>query len=127
MYYSFLDTPSNNTRPVGQKDTYECQIILSYPFRKGFKGSEEPTEVPAEGPKKVALMKILAEGWAQPFRECVMSIPEETEVKTIRLEDWVPRKNMWDNLQGRVTLVGDAAHAMTMCKSASMLFTLLCK
>ncbi len=127
MYYSFLDTPSNNTRPTEQKDTYECQIILSYPFRKGFKGSEEPTEVPAEAPKKVVLMKSLAEGWAEPFRECVMSIPADTDVKTIRLEDWVPRKNMWDNRQGRVTLVGDAAHAMTMCRSSSVSFSLLCK
>jgi len=63
MYYSFLDTPSNNTRPAGRKYTYECQIILSYPFRKGFKGKEQPIEVPPEGPKRVVLMKSLAEGW----------------------------------------------------------------
>ncbi len=74
MYYSFLDTPSNNTRPEGQEDTYECQIMLSYPFRIGFKGKEQPIEVPAEGPKRVVLMKSLAEGWAEPFRECVIRV-----------------------------------------------------
>jgi len=117
MYYSFLDTPSNNTRPKGQEDTYECQIILSYPFRRGFKGKEQPIEVPADGPKRVVLMKSLAEGWAEPFKECVMSIPEDSDIKTIKLEDWVPRKGTWNNRGGTVTLVGDAAHAMTMCMS----------
>ena len=123
MYYSFLDTPSSNTRPE-QQDTYECQIILSWPFKEGFKGQEKPLEVPAEGPKRVALMKSLVEGWAEPFRESVMSIPEDTDVKTIRLEDWVPRKGVWDHKQGTVTLAGDAAHAMTMCTSS--LFSYFC-
>ena len=126
MYYSFLDTPSNNTRPEEQRDTYECQIILSWPFRNGFKDQEEPLEVPVEGSKRVALMKSLVEGWAEPFRECVMSIPDDTEVKTIRLEDWVPKTGAWDNHNGRVTLVGDAAHAMTMCKS-SLHSSVFCK
>jgi len=117
MYYSFLDTPSNNTRPEKEKDTYECQIILSWPFQGGFKGQEESLEVPNEGPKRVALMKSLAEAWAEPFRETVMNIPEDADVKTIKLEDWIPKQETWDNLKGRATLVGDAAHAMTMCMS----------
>lgn len=65
--------------------------------------------------ERVRLMKRLVEGWAEPFRECVMSIPESTDVKAITLEDWVPKRGMWGNLEGRATLVGDAAHAMTMC------------
>lgn len=117
MFYSFLDTPSNNTRPEGQKETYECQIILSWPFRPGFKGQDEPLEVPGGGRERVKLMKWLVDGWAEPFRECVMSIPEETDVKTITLEDWVPKSGAWSNMCGRATLVGDAAHAMTMCMS----------
>lgn len=51
--------------------------------------------------------------WAEPFRECVLRIPEDTEVKSVGLEDWVPRRGLWDG-NGKATLVGDAAHAMTM-------------
>lgn len=71
-------------------------------------------------------MKDLSAVWAEPFRKIVQDIPEETEAKSVRLEDWIPKKNLWDNLGGRITLVGDAAHAMTMCKSNfnSLLITL---
>ncbi len=121
MYFSFLDSPSNNPREGKASETYECQILVSWPFRSGFHGEDEPLEVPEKNEERVAVMKSLAEGWAEPFRECVLSIPVEgTTVTTIRLEDFVPREGMWDNMGGRVTLVGDAAHAMTMC----MLFLL---
>ena len=114
MYFSFLDTPSNNARGENS-DTYELQIILSWPYRKGWMGREEPLDVPAMGKEKVALMKRMAEGWAEPFREMVMNMPEDTDPKAIVLEDFLPKERMWDNMEGRITLVGDAAHAMTMC------------
>lgn len=112
MYYSFLSTPSSSTR---SDDTYECQIIISYPFRSGFLGSEAPIEVPTAYSDRVALLKQITAAWAEPFRECVQSIPKDTEVKSIRIEDWVPRRELWDTRQPLTTLVGDAAHAMTMC------------
>jgi hypothetical protein len=62
-------------------------------------------------------MKEIASGWIAPFSGIVQDIPEGTEVKTLGLEDWPPSKGMWDNSGGRITLIGDAAHAMTMCKS----------
>ncbi|TKA72540.1 hypothetical protein B0A49_04234 [Cryomyces minteri] len=114
MWFSFLDTPTNNSRPPEERDTYECQILLSWPYRPGFAGQEQPLDVPVSDEERLALMKRLVEGWAEPFRECVTRIPEGTEVKTIRLEDFVPRVGMWESKQGRVTMLGDAAHAMTM-------------
>ena len=114
MYFSFLDTPSNNARSENS-DTYELQIILSWPYRKGYMGREEPLDVPAMGKEKVALMKKMAEGWAEPFQEMVMNMPEDTDPKAIVLEDFLPKERMWDNMEGRITLIGDAAHAMTMC------------
>lgn len=51
----------------------------------------------------------------ESFYDCVMNIPAEAEIKAVALEDFVPRKGLWDNRDGRVTLMGDAAHAMTMC------------
>ena len=89
--------------------------MIGWPYRKGFLERDEPLDVPPESSEKLVIMKKIAEGWAEPFRECVMKIPEGTTVQNIRLEDFVPRRGMWDNMHGRVTMVGDAAHAMTMC------------
>ncbi|KAI4160099.1 MAG: hypothetical protein L6R39_000254 [Caloplaca ligustica] len=113
MYFSFLDTPANNTRD--DADTYECQILLSWPWRSGFRGRDSPLDIPLANEDRVSLMKELVEGWADPFRECVVNIPADADVKAIALEDFIPRPGLWDNRDGRVTLMGDAAHAMTMC------------
>ena len=116
MWFSFLDTPSNNSRRE-DPDTFECQIMIGWPYRKGFLGRDEPLDAPSENSEKLALMKRIAQGWAEPFQECVMEIPEDTSVQSVKLEDFIPRLNMWDNMHGRVTMAGDAAHAMTMCMS----------
>lgn len=119
LWFSFLDTPSNNTRK-GNSDTYECQILVSWPYREGFRGMEEPLEIPPTHKERITLMKTLAAWWIEPFRDCVMNIPDDTEAKAIALEDFVSKEGMWDNQEGRVTMVGDAAHAMTMCESSAL-------
>ncbi|KAL8677733.1 MAG: hypothetical protein Q9186_005868 [Xanthomendoza sp. 1 TL-2023] len=113
MWFSFLDTPANNTRD--DPDTYECQILLSWPYKEGFRGMTKPLEPPSTNHDRVNLMKELVDGWADPFYTCVMNIPADAEIKAIALEDFVPKQGLWDNRNGRVTLMGDAAHAMTMC------------
>lgn len=115
IWFSFLDTASNNSRSE-DPDTFECQIMVGWPYRIGFLGGDEPLDMPSEDNGRLALMKTIAEGWAEPFRECVMRIPDGTVVQAIKLKDFVPRQGMWDNMQGRVTVAGDAAHAMTMCR-----------
>ena len=114
LYFSFLDTPSNNKRE-DNPNSYECQIILSWPYKMGYMGREEPLDVPKTGKERVALMKDIAKGWAEPFQELVMNIPEDTDAKAIAPEEFVPEERLWDNMKGRVTLVGDAAHTMPMC------------
>jgi 2-polyprenyl-6-methoxyphenol hydroxylase-like FAD-dependent oxidoreductase len=54
--------------------------------------------------------------WAEPYKSAIEWIPEDTEVLRDQLKIWktVP----WDNQGGRVTLCGDAAHAMTFRKSS---------
>lgn len=51
------------------------------------------------------------DGWAEPYKSAIDWIPEDTEVLRDQLKNWntIP----WDNQAGRVTLCGDAAHAMT--------------
>jgi hypothetical protein len=53
--------------------------------------------------------------WAEPYKSAIEWIPEDTEVLRDQLKIWktVP----WDNQGGRVTLCGDAAHAMTFRKN----------
>lgn len=113
LYFSFLDTPSNNTRE-DNPDSYECQIILSWPYKVGYMGREEPLDVPKTGRERVAVMKDIAKGWAEPFQGMVVNIPEDADAKAIVLEDFVPKERLWTNMEGRATVVGDAAHAMTM-------------
>ena len=78
-------------------------------------GRKEPLDVPKIGKERVAVMKDIAKGWAEPFQGMVMSIPEDADAKAIVLEDFVPKERLWTNMEGRATLVGDAAHTMTMC------------
>nr|OQO28444.1 hypothetical protein B0A51_02993 [Rachicladosporium sp. CCFEE 5018] len=111
-FFSFLDTPANNDRD--DSDTFDCQIIVSWPYRSGFLGRHEPSEVPAGNAERLSLMKEISEGWTSPFRDVVQGIPDSTQVQSIRLEDWVPVVGAWSNMDGRATLLSDAAHAMTM-------------
>lgn len=125
LWFSFLNTPSKLDRHNGQ-GVWECQVNISYPYRTGFWGREEPLEVPATNEERVALLKGFAEGWAEPFRSLIMEIPDETQFKSLPIEDFVPREGMWDNAHGTVTMVGDAAHAMTICESFILLILLCC-
>ncbi|KAK2855565.1 hypothetical protein FQN49_005062 [Arthroderma sp. PD_2] len=71
--------------------------------------------MPTENVDRLKLMRSLADGWVEPFREVVQSMPDGTEPKIISLEDWpTPPKGSWSNINGTATLVGDAAHTMTM-------------
>ena len=112
LWFSFLDGPSNNTRT--EKDSFTCQILISWPVRpeKGL------PEVPVTAGDRLALMKHLSRDWADPFHSIIEAIPDNAEPTTLRLEDWPPplhpREHGWDNVGGRVTLAGDSAHAMTM-------------
>lgn len=53
-------------------------------------------------------------GWAEPYKSAIEWIPDDTLVLKDQLKIWKPVK--WDNHGGRVTLCGDAAHAMTFRK-----------
>jgi hypothetical protein len=86
-WFSFLDSPASSGRG---NDSRECQILVSWPYRPGFLGQPEPLEIPAKGIERVQTMKRIAHNWADPFRTIVQSIPDDTDVKTINLEDWVP-------------------------------------
>ncbi|KAF2830836.1 FAD/NAD(P)-binding domain-containing protein [Ophiobolus disseminans] len=75
-----------------------------------------PLKVVEDHDNEVDRLKRLKEhvktaGWAEPYKSAIEWIPEDTEILRDQLKIWktVP----WDNKGGRVTLCGDAAHAMT--------------
>ena len=71
------------------------------------KGDDDPTSL--EG------LKEKAQTFCEPFKSANLWIPEGTQLFPNFLSYWQPIP--WDNRNGRITLVGDAAHPMTFRKS----------
>jgi len=60
--------------------------------------------------ERLALIKDRAKDLGEPARSSFMWIPEETEVHKADISYWVTQP--WNNRDGRMTLLGDAAHPM---------------
>ncbi|KAF7912158.1 uncharacterized protein EAF01_001179 [Botrytis porri] len=96
---------------IVQKDdgskSYKGLVVFSWLIK-----DEVVDAMPKTDAERVAYMKKRTEGFAEPLRSIVTGIPEDIKTTPLRLSDF-PTKE-WDNWGGKVTLVGDAAHAMTM-------------
>ena len=73
QYFSFLSVPPGSN----PDDLVTCQILISWPYRAGFLGRQEATDTPMENGERIALMKEIASGWAEPFRSFVLDVPDE--------------------------------------------------
>ncbi|KAL3441025.1 hypothetical protein BJX65DRAFT_15608 [Aspergillus insuetus] len=108
LFFSMLSTPESNGSAGTGEEFYEGQFNMSWLVEKN-----GPT--PATGPEQIAKVKEAAvsdTGFFPGLKEAVLDIPEDSPVLEIKLEDWPTQ--MWPNAGGRVQLVGDAAHTMTM-------------
>ncbi|SPO01428.1 related to FAD binding domain protein [Cephalotrichum gorgonifer] len=124
MYFSVLDAPKNHKRRTktnakgkakkrpAPPRKYSCQLVVSWPSRPGFFGSPEPIEFPATNAGRVELLRTFAQTWAEPFRGMALGVRGATEIKTLEMYDCVPPKGLRSS--GRVVLMGDAMHQMTM-------------
>ena len=54
---------------------------------------------------------VRRQGWAEPYKSAIEWVPEHTPVLKDQLKIW--KTIPWGSRGGRVTLAGDAAHAMT--------------
>ncbi|KAL4791491.1 hypothetical protein BDV19DRAFT_401255 [Aspergillus venezuelensis] len=126
FWFSILDAPDpepdTNTnveiageerRGGGERGLYKVQLGISWPLK-----NEEIDQVPGENAERLNNMKRRSEGFVPFLYEAIQRIPEGTEVIEVTLADWEGSSENegkgWDNHSGRVTLAGDAAHAMTM-------------
>jgi 2-polyprenyl-6-methoxyphenol hydroxylase-like FAD-dependent oxidoreductase len=109
LWFSTLDTPEVNGS-TGNEEYYSAQINISWPLQS------RVDEVPTLNSEKLQKMKALASILEPRLRTAVQNIPETTEILEIKIADWPCLE--WPNSDGKITLIGDAAHAMTMCKIA---------
>lgn len=106
LWISMMATPEVNGTKGTDKETYRVQFIISWLV----KSSDE--QFSASDAERVSAMKRRAAEFNPILRKAVELIPETAPTMEIPLQDWPCQE--WDNRNGRVTLVGDAAHAMTM-------------
>ncbi|PFH62888.1 hypothetical protein XA68_11207 [Ophiocordyceps unilateralis] len=107
LWVSVLDTPETNGSRGTPSEHYRVQVIISW-----LAEDATASPIPMTDADRVAEMKRRAEGFHPRLRTLVDAIPPSTAVTEIALQDWPCHP--WDNHDGRVTLMGDAAHAMTM-------------
>lgn len=106
-----LDSPGNNEQST---DKYSCQLCISWPYRDGFFDSSSPIELPETNAARHQLVQAFAKTWEDPFSALVQMIPKDTDIKPMELSDFPPPKGLRSG--SRAVLMGDAYHAMAMCK-----------
>ena len=89
--------------------TWVFQILSTWPIR-----SVEDYDNEGERVRRLK-EHVRRQGWAEPYRSAIEWIGDDTVVGRDWLKIWKPVR--WENRGGRVTLCGDAAHAMTFRKS----------
>ncbi|KAK4210199.1 hypothetical protein QBC37DRAFT_475158 [Rhypophila decipiens] len=112
VYFSMLDAPGSNANQDGK---YTCQIVVSWPLRSGFFGTEAIINCLSTNEERLGLIQRFAQTWAEPFRSLALDIPPGTEVKPVDLHDWPPPLVSTSRIKAsNVTLMGDAFHPMAM-------------
>jgi len=107
--FSFAVSPSNvsnfiTIQNVSQADKPETWVFTLVVVKAGF---PDPT---LDDAGRLRILKEQCAGLVEPWRSSVLWIPDDTKVSQNRLGYWAPI--LWDNRDGRTTLVGDAAHPM---------------
>ncbi len=85
-------------------------------FFKSYKGRDSEKLVAMSNEEKLKMLRDEADGWVEPWRSAGKLLNEDAIAYADVLMTW-NQIAPWDNHGGRVTLAGDAAHAMTSCKT----------
>lgn len=106
-----MDSPGNNEHST---DKVSIQICVSWPYTNGVLDRSQPIDIPETNDEREALIKEIANTWAEPFKSLITKMPAGTEIKGLVLKDWLPPYDL--QTRGRAVLMGDALHLMAMCK-----------
>lgn len=106
---NILDIPDEN-----DPSTWTFQFLSTWPLKNVADYDNESDRV------KRLKAHVERDGWAEPYKSAIEWIPDDTRIRKDELKIWKTVK--WDNQGGRVTLCGDAAHAMTFRKPRNSLY-----
>ncbi|KAF4126216.1 FAD binding domain [Geosmithia morbida] len=107
LWVSTIDTPETNGSIGSDNEYYKMQLIISWPVKV-----PPDAMVPSTAAGCIEEMKRRAAGFHPKLLGAIDLVSEKSNPSEIELKDWPCHP--WDNHDGSVTLVGDAAHAMTM-------------
>ena len=118
MGFAPLDTPATNgtiSRPV-EEQIWKIQIVMSW------WNTADDYEIPSTDAERVMMLKERAANFDPKLKAIFHDVlpSDHSPIRDIRIVDWLPPCDPWDSFDGRVTLAGDAAHHMTMCKFSSV-------
>lgn len=108
MYPAHPDQPTLaifTLADIMDKDRPETWIFQIYLSVWGF------TEFPSTNEERVKLLKKYGENYCEPFRSATRWVRDDQIIPPDKYHVWC-RPTKWDNHNGRMTLVGDAAHPM---------------
>ena len=106
--YVCTDILTFTVHDTSSEDPAQWTWLLTQSWR-----SPEPTNL--KGAAVLANMKERAQSFASPWREAYLNMPDGTPAWHSRMANW-PTKP-WDSKGGKITLIGDAAHPMTIRES----------
>lgn len=110
VFFSMLSTPESNGSMGTEDEYYEGQFNMSWLVEQN--GPTPP--LPSEQIAKIKEAALCDTQFFPSLRQAILDIPDNSPVLEIKLEDWPSQE--WPSIGGRVQLVGDAAHTMTMCR-----------
>lgn len=95
-------------------ETWEFQLLSTWPYSQG--GRLDSPE------KRFEMFKSLAKDWCDPHRSAVEWLPCSVKLHDDHLRDWITTS--WYDHDGRLTMGGDALHAMTFREFPSPIWPL---
>lgn len=113
LFFSTISTPEVNGSIHTEKPYYEAQLNLS----SLADASSNSNKANIRADELVRTFKEAATegtGFFKELKDILLSLPDDTGALDIKVQDWISKP--WPSHGGRIVLLGDAAHAMTMCK-----------